>query len=93
MIIDNMFQDHTARRYLQGSVQKIKTVKPTHLAPIASASIKVSIDTLIGWTCLGFELINFKILGSLYLFQRAECKRWQNQNDKVLINVIASIIE
>lgn len=29
MIIDNMFQEHTARRYLQGSGQKIKTVAPT----------------------------------------------------------------
>ena len=35
MIIDNMFQEHTARRYLQGSAQKIKTVAPTYLAPVA----------------------------------------------------------
>ena len=39
MIIDNMFQEHTARRYLQGSAQKIKTVAPTYLAPIASTQI------------------------------------------------------
>ena len=34
VIIDNMFQEHTARRCLQGSAQKIKTVAP--LAPMAS---------------------------------------------------------
>ena len=74
MIIDNMFQDHTARRYLQGSTQKIKTVAPTYLAPIVSVSTKVNTTPLIGWTCLGFGLISFTILGSLYLFQRAERK-------------------
>ncbi len=89
MIIDNMFQEHTARRYLQGSAQKIKTVAPTYLAPIASAST----TALIGWTCLGVGLISFTILGSLYLFQRAERKRWQNQNNEVLIDVIDFLSE
>ena len=36
IIIDNMFQEHTTRRYLQGSAQKFKTIPPTYLAPIAS---------------------------------------------------------
>ena len=55
--------------------------------------LAVNSTTLIGWTCLGFGLISFTILGSLYLFQRAERKRWQNQNDEVLIDIIASISE
>ena len=93
IIIDNMFQDHTARRYLLGSAQKIKTVAPTCLAPMASASTKVNTTALIGWTCLGVGLISFTILGSLYLFQRAERKRWQTQNDEVLIDVIPSLSE
>ena len=93
MIIDNMFQEHTARRYLQGSAQKIKTISPTYLAPMASASTKVNTTALIGWTCLGVGLISFTILGSLYLFKRAERKRCQNQNDEVLIDVIASLSE
>jgi hypothetical protein len=93
MIIDNMFQEHTARRYLQGSAKKIKTVAPTYLVPIASASTKVNTTALIGWTCLGVGLIGFTILGSLYLFKRAEHKRCQNQNDEVLIDVIASLSE
>jgi hypothetical protein len=93
MIIDNMFQEHTARRYLQGSAQKIKTVAPAYLAPMASASTKVNTTALIGWTCLGVGLIGFTILGSFYLFQRAERKRWQNQNDEVIIDVIASVSE
>ena len=85
MIIDNMFQDHTACRYLQGSAQKIKTVAPTYLVQMASASTKVNTTGLIGSTCLGVGLISFTILGSLYLFQCAERKRWQNQNDEVLV--------
>ena len=54
MIIDNMFQEHTARRYLKGYAQKIV---PTYLVPMASASTKVNTTALIGWTCLGVGLI------------------------------------
>jgi len=86
--INNMFQEHTARRYLQGSAQKIKTVAPTYLVPIASTQINTT--ALIGWTCLGVGIISFTVLGSLYLFQRAERKRWQNQNDQVLIDVYSN---
>lgn len=88
IIIENMFREHAARRYLQGSAQKIKTVAPTYLAPMAAASTRVNTTALICWTGLGIGLIGFTILGSLYLFQRAERKRWQNQN-----NVIASLSE
>lgn len=91
VIINNMFQEHTARRCLQVSAQKIKTVAPTYLAPVAAASTQVNTTALIGWTCLGVGLIGFTILGSLYLFQRAERERWQNQNDGVIIDVTASL--
>ena len=88
MIIDNIFQEHTTRRYLQSSAEKIKTVAPTYLAPMASSQVNTT--ALIGWTCLGVGLISFTILGSLHLFQRAERKRWQNQNDEVIIDVSLS---
>jgi len=42
IIIDNMFQEHTTRRYLQGSAQKFKTIAPTYLAPIASTQINTN---------------------------------------------------
>ena len=87
--INNMFQKHTARRYLQGSAQKIKTV--AHLAPIASASTKVNTTALIGWTCFGVGIIGFITFGALYLFQRAERNRGQNQNKGVIIDVTASL--
>jgi len=93
MILDNMFQEHTARRYLEGSAQKIKTVAPNYLAPMAAASTTVNTTAVIGWTCFGVGRIGFTILDSLYLFQRAERKRWQNQNDEVLIDVTASLSE
>lgn len=88
-IIQNMFQEHTARRYLQGSAQKITN----YLAPMAAASTPVNTTAAIVGTSAGVGLIVFTILGSLCLFQRAERKRWQNQqnqNDEVLIDVTAS---
>ena len=93
MIIHNMFDNHTARRYLQGSAQKMKTVVPNYLAPMASTATTLNTVALIGWTFFGFKLISFTVFGSLYLFQRAERKRWQNQNDKILINGTTSISE
>ena len=75
MIIGDVFQEHTARRYLQGSAQIMKIVAPTYLAPMASAATKMNTTALIGWMCLGVGLISFTILGSLSLFQRAERKR------------------
>jgi len=91
MIIDNMFQEYTARRYLQGSTQKLKTIAPTYLAPIASNQINTT--ALVSWTFFGVILICFTTLGALYLFQRAERKRYQNKNDKVLIDITASFID
>lgn len=89
LIIDNMFHEHTTRRYLHGSVQKIKTIAPTCLAPIASTQIKTT--AFIGWTGFGVGVISLTVLGSLYFFQRAERKRWQNQSDQVLIDGTSSL--
>jgi hypothetical protein len=72
LIIQNIFREHTARRYIQGSAQKFK-FSPTYMAPIA-----LNTTSLIGWTCLGIGLIGVTICGALYLFQRAERKRYQN---------------
>ena len=47
IIIDNMVQEHTARRYLQRSAQKIKTVTPTYLTTMAST--KVNTTAIVGW--------------------------------------------
>lgn len=40
---------------------------------------------LISWTFFGVGIVSFTILGPLYLFQLAERKRWQNQNEEVII--------
>nr|YP_009029089.1 hypothetical protein [Cylindrotheca closterium]YP_009029150.1 hypothetical protein [Cylindrotheca closterium]AGH28624.1 hypothetical protein [Cylindrotheca closterium]AGH28681.1 hypothetical protein [Cylindrotheca closterium] len=48
IIIDNMFQEQTARRYLQRSTQKVKTVVLTYLSPMALASTKVNNIAIIG---------------------------------------------
>ena len=86
-----MFQENIARRSLQGSVHKVKGFVPTCVIPIASTQINTT--ALIGLTCFGVGLINFTTLGGLYLFQRAERKRWQNQKAGVIIDVRASLSE
>lgn len=83
--IDAMLQDHTARRYCQGSAQKIKIIAPTYLAPIVSTQVNTT--AFIGFMTLGVGLIGFTSLGLLYLFQRLERKRWQNQNEAVVIDM------
>jgi len=61
MIIDNMFQEHTARLYLQGSAQKIKTVARTYLS-LRSAGLK----GLLGASETVFDSISFaREVGSL----------------------------
>lgn len=100
IIIDNMFQEHTARRCLQGSAaaesarsclyQKLKGIQPTCLAPIALTQINCT--ALIGWFS-GVGLVGLTTLGALCLFQYAERRRWQNQNDEVVIDVTASLVE
>lgn len=86
IIIENMFKEHTASRFLQGSAQKIKTVTPNYLAPVASASIKINVPTtvLVGWTSVCVALICLTVFGSLHFFQRAEHIRFQNQHDEVV---------
>jgi hypothetical protein len=73
--IDTMLQEHTACRYCQGSAKKIKMIAPTYLAPIVSTQVSTTV------------FISFTILSVLYLFQRAERKRWQNQNEAAVIDV------
>lgn len=89
IIIENMFKDHTTRRYLQSSVYQV--VRPTYLLPIASTQINTT--ALISWTCFGVGLISFTTLRALYLFQREEFKCWQNQYDGVRIDGTASFSE
>ena len=87
LITQNIFREHTARRYINWFAQK---VKPTaYLAPIASTQINTT--AVIGWTSLGVGLLGLITLGALCLFQRAERKRWQNQNDEVIIDLTASL--
>ena len=48
LIINNMFQEHTAGRYLQISAEKIKTFGSTCLAPILSISTQINTITIVG---------------------------------------------
>lgn len=90
VIIDNIFREHTAHRYVHGSTQKIKILTPTYLTSIASVSTQINTTRVIGWTCFGLGLIGFVTFGSLYLFQRVERKRWETKNNEIIIDVTAS---
>jgi hypothetical protein len=94
-IFNNILQEHTARRYLNFK-SSFNLNTPSYLIPIPIISSS-NAGVLIGWS-LGVGLISFTILGLLYLFQKAERKRWaqkrsenqKHQNDHVVIDVIAS---
>jgi hypothetical protein len=87
LIIRNMFYENNARRYLQRAGQKFKIVKygPSSMTPIA---ILTQFKT-ISCTYLKLGLVGFTIFISLYLalyvFQRAECKRYQK--NQIIIDV------
>lgn len=90
MIINNMFHDHTFRRAFQASSSNLKTIGPTYLL---ASKVSTRIYATIGWMFFGVGLVGFTTLGALYLFQRAERKRWQDHNDGVIIDVNASLID
>jgi len=50
LITQNLFKEHTARRYLQGSSQKFKMIEfsLTYMAGIASTQLNTT--PVIGWT-------------------------------------------
>ena len=73
-IVHNMFQEQAMRRFLGASSRRV-----IYAAPITS--IPLNVTAVIGWTALGVGVVCFTTLGTLYLFQRAERKRYQNQND------------
>lgn len=74
MIINNIFKEHTTRRFTQRSVSKFKTIVPTCLAPIASIK---NTTALIGWPFFGVGLIVFTTLSVWCLFQYVEHERFK----------------
>ncbi len=84
IIIANIFQDHTDCRYIKASTRQFKNILPSYLVPVVSTQINTVV--LISWTFLGVGLLGFTTLEILHLFQRAEVKRYEHQNNKVLIN-------
>lgn len=88
MIINNMFNEHTTRRYVQDCAKKVTPMTP--LVTLTSTQLR-----LIGWTFIGLGVTSFLAFGGLYLFHLEERRRWQNQkhqNDEVLIDVVAEIL-
>ena len=77
--IDNIFADHTARRYANGCAQK-------HFISVASTSAvtkvviinanTTALTSFVGWSIFGLASISLLAIGGLILFQRAERKRY-----------------
>jgi hypothetical protein len=79
--IDNMFREHTVRRYMKVSTLEFKTVVPTSLV-----SIKVNNVSSFSGTVLGIVSICLFIFGVLYFFQYARRGRHQDKINKILID-------
>lgn len=87
LIIQNIFQDHAARRSLSAS----GVVAPAALASVSGTQI--SRAALVGWTCVGVSLVSFGIVGSLYLFQRSQRKRWYKNDEAIVIQTDSSLTQ
>jgi hypothetical protein len=81
IVINNIFQEQAARRYIQSSATKFKIAGPTYLT-----STKITISGSVSGTFLGISITCFLIFGFLYLFQYVERKRYENENNKILID-------
>lgn len=82
LIIANLFQEYTARRCLKASTQKLKTINPVYLVPVASTQMNIA---LIGWTFCGIGILSLTTLTGLYFFQREQRRRYYNKN--ILIEI------
>jgi hypothetical protein len=81
IITQNIFAEHTARRYAKGLAQKVvkPTLKPTtYPGPLASLALtKVSIPSLIGYSCLGIVISAIIIYGGLCMYRNANKKHYE----------------
>lgn len=78
--INNLFADHTARRYAGSFQQKIhaETISKTALATkLTIKSVNpITLGSFVGWTVFGFASVRVIMIGGLILFQYAERKRY-----------------
>ena len=87
IIIENMFQEHSMRRALNSSAQRIYN-NPSVVPTVVSLT-SLNVLTIIGWSIVGLTVTIGSIGLALHIFQKAERNRY-TQNDEVLIDVIVS---
>lgn len=83
-IIHNIFTEHTARRCMNGNIQKIGTIKLISAYTNSPTVIPLNIVKAVGWTSLGIGSITLIVVGGLCIFQYAEKKR--NSKTIVVVN-------
>ena len=85
IIIENLMEDHTNRRYTQACACTKKIAHP--IIPNLISATTLNSSTIFGWTIFGLTLTGFSVFGALDLFHRSEKKRYQNNG--TIIDVIA----
>lgn len=80
IIIQNLFAEHTARRYANSGAQKA-CVKVTSKAAVTKTVTKIIFDLtplgcFVSWTIFGLASVSLVTIGGLMLFQRSERKRF-----------------
>jgi hypothetical protein len=89
IIINNLFEKHTARRYTQKYVENIKSNLYSYKNPFFVIIIrKLDIMGVISWSCLGIGIISFMIVRSLVLFQHTEQNR--SKHNEIITNMTNS---
>ena len=94
-IIQNIFREHTARRCANGLAHKVleRTVKPIGPLGVFTTS-KISIPSLIRWSCLGIGVTGITLYVGLLLFQRAKTKDremiWNSNEIIIDVNAVST---
>lgn len=89
IIFQNIVEEHTARRALNGSVTKstVNKILVSTFSSTAAKSTSTNLIPFICWTTFGLAFTVSFIILSLSLFQHADVKRLQNQNNETIIDI------
>jgi len=77
IITQNIFAEHTARRYAKGLAQKGRNLLTFSGPLVIQTSTKGSMTSLIGYSCLDIGINLITIYGVLYMIRNAKKKHYE----------------
>lgn len=100
IIIQNMFHEHTLRRFrpvLPGFEETLRFLPISFFLPKLNQLkvLPLKVGSVVLWSSFAIWALSGTILGGLYLFQNSKRRRWEreNQKDEIVIDVNYSIMD